>query len=220
MKCILIQQHVFKAIDLSYPSGTTDTKKAEMNELAYSTLILNLSDSVIRKVVPSESGKTDSAKTLWDTLNQVYTEVSLSGRMFLLDRFINFKLDLSKDMDENLDMFNKLILDLKLSSDKHIDDYTSFVLLNSIHEEFNDVKFAIKYGRDDLSLDIVINALKGKEIDLKQGGNNSGQKAMKCYRCQETGHYAKECKNPYKPRENAKGSANNATEGNMGMFLG
>ncbi|VFQ60137.1 unnamed protein product [Cuscuta campestris] len=67
---------------------------------------------------------------------------------------------MSKDIEENLDVFTKLISDIKLTGDKHIDDYTPIALLNAILDSYSDVKSAIKYGRDNISLDVVVNGLK------------------------------------------------------------
>lgn len=66
-------------------------------------------------------------------------------------------------MDSNLDNFNKLVQDIKLTGDKNIDEYTLIILLNAISDSYNDVKSAIKYGRDKVSLDVVVN---GSELDL------------------------------------------------------
>ncbi|KAL0304083.1 UNVERIFIED_CONTAM: Retrovirus-related Pol polyprotein from transposon TNT 1-94 [Sesamum radiatum] len=111
MKGILIQQKVFKAIDGRYTENISEEKRLENDEFAYSSIILNLSDSVIRK-------------------------------------------------------------DIKLTGDKNIDDYTPIVLLNAIPETYSDVKAAIKYGRDNVSLDTVINGLKSKEMDIKTNKTN------------------------------------------------
>ncbi|KAL0324595.1 UNVERIFIED_CONTAM: putative mitochondrial protein [Sesamum calycinum] len=73
---------------------------------------------------------------------------------------------MSKDIEENIDEFTKLVQDIKLTGDKNIDDYTPIVLLNAIPEVYSDVKAAIKYGRDNVSLDTVINGLKSKEMDI------------------------------------------------------
>ncbi|KAK4397518.1 hypothetical protein Sango_1588400 [Sesamum angolense] len=162
MKGILIQQKVFKAIDGKYADNVSDDKKLENDEYAYSSIILNLSDSVIRKV-----GKQISAKMLWDKLEEHYTETSLPSKLFLLEKFFRYKLDMSKNIDENIDEFTKLIQDIKLIGDKNIDDYSPIVLLNAIPETYGDVKTAIKYGRDNVQLDTVISGLKSKEIDLK-----------------------------------------------------
>ncbi|KAL0377077.1 UNVERIFIED_CONTAM: hypothetical protein Scaly_0825300 [Sesamum calycinum] len=72
LKGILIQQKVFKAIDGKYAENVSDDKKLENDEYAYSSIILNLSDTVIRKV-----GKQNSAKELWNKLEELYTETSL-----------------------------------------------------------------------------------------------------------------------------------------------
>ena len=50
MRVVLVQQKVAKAIDKTYTAGTTEEKKAEIDEIALSSIILHLSDSVLRKV--------------------------------------------------------------------------------------------------------------------------------------------------------------------------
>ncbi|KAL2243392.1 UNVERIFIED_CONTAM: hypothetical protein Sindi_0457200 [Sesamum indicum] len=162
IKGILIQQKVFKAIDGKYSDSISEEKALENDEYAYSSIILNLSDNVLRKV-----GKQDTARDLWKKLEDLYTDVSLPSKLFLLEKFFKYKLDLSKTIDENLDDFTKLVQDIKLTGDKNIDEYSPIVLLNAIPDTYADVKAAIKYGRDSVSLDIVVNGLKSKEIDLK-----------------------------------------------------
>ncbi|KAL2233632.1 UNVERIFIED_CONTAM: hypothetical protein Sindi_1543200 [Sesamum indicum] len=162
MKGILIQQKVFKAIDGKYAENISEEKKLENDEFAYSSIVLNLSDTVLRKV-----GKLESSKALWDKLEELFTEISLPNKLFLLEKFFRYKLDLSKNIDENLDDFTKLIQDIKLAGDKYIDEYSPIVLLNAIPESYSDVKAAIKYGRDSINLETVVNGLKSKELDLK-----------------------------------------------------
>ena len=192
IKCILIQQKSVRAVGQTYLTSDTENKRAEMNENACSTIYLNLSDSVIRKV-----GILDCAKTLWDKLEELYTETSLPSKMFLLEIFFKFRLDMSKDIEENLDVFTKLISDIKLTGDKHIDDYTPIALLNAIPDSYNDVKSAIKYGRDEVTLDIMVNGLKSKELDLKHsGGNkNSGEVMHVRGRPQNRSNYQKNASN-------------------------
>ncbi|KAK4392785.1 Retrovirus-related Pol polyprotein from transposon TNT 1-94, partial [Sesamum angolense] len=115
----------------------------------------------------SHVGKQVSAKMLWDKLEELYTETSLPSKLFLLEKFFRYKLDMSKNIDENIDEFTKLIQDIKLTGDKNIDDYSPIVLLNAIPETYGDVKAAIKYGRDNVQLETVVSGLKSKEIDLK-----------------------------------------------------
>ncbi|KAL2231207.1 UNVERIFIED_CONTAM: hypothetical protein Sindi_1715100, partial [Sesamum indicum] len=79
------------------------------------------------------------------------------------------------NIDENLDDFTKLVQDIKLTGDKNIDEYSPIVLLNAIPDTYSDVKAAIKYGRDSVNLDIVVNGLKSKEIDLKTNRPSNNQ---------------------------------------------
>ena len=109
IKGILIQQKVFKAIDGKYVENISEEKKQENDEFAYSSIVLNLSDTVLRKV-----GKLDSSKALWDKLEDLYTEISLPNKLFLLEKFFRYKLDLSKNIEENIDDFTKLIQELSL----------------------------------------------------------------------------------------------------------
>ena len=40
--------------------------------------------------------------------------------------------------------------------------------MNAIPDTYGDVKTTIKYGRDSVPLDIIINSLKSKELELKE----------------------------------------------------
>lgn len=51
-------------------------------------------------------------------------------------------------------MFTKLVQDIKQTGDKHIDDYTPIVLSNDTCS-YSDVKSTIKYGRDQVKLELL-----------------------------------------------------------------
>ena len=72
MKGILIQQKVFKAIDGRYAENISEEKLLEIDEYAYSSIILNLSDNVLRKV-----GKQTSAKELWEKLEELLSLIHI-----------------------------------------------------------------------------------------------------------------------------------------------
>lgn len=166
----MIQQNFFKAIDGRYTHTSFEEKRLKNDEYAYSSIILNLSDTMLRKF-----GKQNSSKELWKKLKELYTETSVPSKLFLLEKFFRYKLNLSKNIDEKLDDFTKLIQDIKLTSGKNIDEYSPIVLLNAIPETYSDVKAAIKYGRDSVNLDTVVNGLKRKEIDLKANRPSNNQ---------------------------------------------
>ncbi|KAH6771300.1 hypothetical protein C2S52_016103 [Perilla frutescens var. hirtella] len=65
------------------------------------------------------------------------------------------------------------------ASDTTTDNYTSIALMNVIPDSYSDVKSVIKYGRDSASVDVIVSALKSKELDLLENeGSNSHEKAM------------------------------------------
>ena len=178
MKGILVQQKVSKAlIGFVKPSTSEEGKEIvisditeeqkEMDELAYTSIILHLSDSVLRKV-----GKLDSTKELWERLESLYLTQSTPNKLFLLESFFSFKLDPSKDIDDNLDVFNKLVQDINNTGETLSDQYKAIILLNAIPDMYKDVKNAIMYGRDTLTPDIVVESLKIKEKEIKAERND------------------------------------------------
>ena len=71
--------------------------------------------------------KVDEVKStaeLWKKLEQLYLVKSLPNKIFLLEQFFGFKMDTTKDLDANIDDFNKLclshveVLAVSLNNDK------------------------------------------------------------------------------------------------------
>lgn len=67
-------------------------------------------------------------------LEELYLVKSLPNKIFLLERFFSFKKDLSKDLDCNLDTFNKLVQDITNARDKVSEENKVVIPLNSIPE--------------------------------------------------------------------------------------
>ncbi|KAI5658616.1 hypothetical protein M9H77_27409 [Catharanthus roseus] len=64
---------------------------------------------------------------------------------------------------------------LHLTDNNISDENIAVILLNTLPESFNNVKSAIKYGRDGLSLSDVKNALKSKDLDLQKENKSHGE---------------------------------------------
>ncbi|KAA0067462.1 Retrovirus-related Pol polyprotein from transposon TNT 1-94 [Cucumis melo var. makuwa] len=79
----------------------------DMDEMVYSTIPLYLSDEVLRLV--------DEATTtgeLCKKLESLYLTKSLQNKLYLKEKFFGYKMDQSKSLEENLDEFQKIIVDL------------------------------------------------------------------------------------------------------------
>nr|XP_048332273.1 toMV resistant protein Tm-2 netted virescent-like [Ziziphus jujuba var. spinosa] len=126
IRAVLVLKKAAKAIDNSFCDSITDEKKMEMDEIAMITIILHLSDNVLRKV--------DDIKTT----------------------------------------ANILILDLANCKVVFSDELNVVILLNSLSETYREVKNAIKYDKDELSLEIVVIALKSRDLELKSENKGEG----------------------------------------------
>lgn len=162
MKGILVQQKISKAIDGKFPSNLTKVQKEEYDELAYTSIILHLSDTILRKV-----GKLDSTKQHWEKSEDLYLLKSTPNKLYLLERFFSFKMDPSKDLDDNLDVFNKLVKDIFNCDEEVSEMYKAIILLNSMPDSYREVKNIIKYSRDTLTTKIAIDSLRSKEMEIK-----------------------------------------------------
>ncbi|KAA0032415.1 copia-like retroelement pol polyprotein [Cucumis melo var. makuwa] len=106
-------------------------------------------------------------------------------------------MDQSKSLEENLDEFQKIIIDLNNISEKMSDENQAVILLNSLPETYREVKAAIKYGRDSLTMSIVLDALKTRNLEMKKE--------------HKAGHFKKNC--PLNKSREASTSEANVTDG-------
>ncbi|PON54809.1 LOW QUALITY PROTEIN: Gag-Pol-related retrotransposon family protein [Trema orientale] len=175
MEAILVQQGLEKAL-LSEDLTATDKeslaemkkKIEEVSPKAYSAIILSLSDQVLRKVLREKiiSG-------IWIKLEELYRAKTLPGRIYLKERFFGFKMDKSKSIEENLDDYTKLVLDLENLGIKVDDKDKAIILLNSLPRNLKNFKETLKYGRQTITVDEVQNALESKLLDMKGSEKNA-----------------------------------------------
>lgn len=60
-------------------------------------------------------------------------------------------------------MFIKFEQDIRLTGNKHIDDYGHIVLLNTILDSYYNAKYTIKYSKYNTDVEATYNALKSKK---------------------------------------------------------
>ncbi|TXG64595.1 hypothetical protein EZV62_011589 [Acer yangbiense] len=174
VKALLSQQKILKAIEgpEKLPDSLTVEQKDDMLEMALGTIILNLSDNVLREINDEKT-----ACDVWKKLESLYLTKSLTNKIYLKERLFGFKMDASKGLGKNLDDFKKMTIELANAGEdeKLSDENEAIILLNSLPDSFKDVKAAIKYGRSSLSLEECISALKSKELELKIEKKDNGE---------------------------------------------
>ncbi|KAG5010592.1 hypothetical protein JHK82_019238 [Glycine max] len=134
-------------------------KKILLNK-AHSAIILSLGDKVLRQV-----SKENIATGIWSKLEDLYMTKSLVNRLGLKQAFYSFKMQENKTVEEQLDVFNKLILDLENIDVTIEDEDQALLLLCALPKTFAHFKETLLYGRDSLTLVEVQSALNSKELN-------------------------------------------------------
>ena len=108
LKGILVHQKVSKVLgDNQLLAEKKPEEIAEMEEMAYYTIIMHLSNNVRRKLIAEKT-----AKDLWNKLEELYMRPSISNKINLLERLYGFRMTSTLSLDENIDRFNEIIVGL------------------------------------------------------------------------------------------------------------
>ncbi|KAH9800568.1 hypothetical protein KPL71_000711 [Citrus sinensis] len=156
MRALLVHQGLESALeedDLGDASSSvSDEKKRQIQNKAHSTLILSLSDSILREISEEKTA-------------------------------------LGVSIQEHIDSFNKIILDLEgVENVKITDEDKAFFLLSSLPKIYEGFVDTMLYGRTTLTLEDVKASLSSKEIQ-----KNNGHEKRKCFYCKKQGHYIRDC---------------------------
>ena len=129
---------------------------------------MSVTDLVLRKVMKSKT-----AQGMWDALESQYQDKSIPNRFYLKQRFYSYKMEEDKNLDKNLDVFNKLVSDLGSLDVEVSDEDQAVILLNSLPSQFAQLVHTLKYrgGKDTLTLKEIVQSSYSLETELKQKGN-------------------------------------------------
>jgi len=109
----------------------------------------------------------ETTAELWLKLESLYMAKSLSSRLYLKAKFFTFKMQEGHKLQNHINDFNKLCLDLENIDVKYDDEDKALVLLHSLPKSYETFVDILKHGRDTLTLDDVIGALNSKSCYRK-----------------------------------------------------
>lgn len=120
----------------------TDKERTVMIEKVHNALILSLGDKVLWKV---SKEKTEAG--VWRNFKVLYMKKYLVNCIYLKQSLYSFKISEDKVLIDQLDMFNKLILNLENIEIKIDDEDHMFLLLCDLPKSHTRFKETLLYGR-------------------------------------------------------------------------
>lgn len=112
MRALLVHQGLESALEEEDPetvgSSRSSEKMKHIHNRAHSTLILSLSDSILREISDEKT-----ALGIWNKVEALCMKKSLAHRLFLKKRLYTFSIKEGVSIQEHIDVFNKIILNLE-----------------------------------------------------------------------------------------------------------
>lgn len=93
-------------------------------------------------------------------IKDLYHRESLTNKNYLKNKLFGFKMYESKILDNSLDEFKKVIVELGNIDKAIAEEIQVVVLLNSLLEYFDVIRVAIEYRLEDLTLDVMVSTLR------------------------------------------------------------
>ncbi|KAH9736371.1 hypothetical protein KPL71_018077 [Citrus sinensis] len=164
MRALLVHQGLESALEEEDPEASTgsgiDDKRRQIQNRAHSTLILSLGDSILREISEEKT-----ALGIWNKVETLCMKKSLAHRLFLKKRLYTFSMKEGVTIQDHIDTFNKIILDLEgVENVKICDEDKAFFLLSSLPKSYEGFVDTMLYGRTTLTLEDVKASLSSKEI--------------------------------------------------------
>ena len=144
-----------------------DPAKQEKSEKAMGLMITSLGDHVVRKIEHCVT-----AAEMWLLLNRLYMERSLPNRIHLQLKFYTFKMDDSLSVDGNVDEFLKIVAELGSLDVKVSDEVQAILFLTSLSSSYDQLRHTLKYGRDSLTLEEVVSAVRSREREIQEAAKD------------------------------------------------
>lgn len=133
MRAILVQMKVANVLDAMKPLSATmlEDEKIDISELEYNTIILHLSDKGLQEV-----SKETNADGVRKKLKTLYMTKPLTNQIYLKGLMFGFRMNEDKHVDESLDDFSKIVMDLENIGVKVEEEDQAIIILKSLPRNY------------------------------------------------------------------------------------
>ncbi|XP_075075017.1 beta-galactosidase 17 isoform X2 [Nicotiana tabacum] len=215
---LLRREGSIHAIDGKYPKDISAPDKEKIEGDALSAIQLSLAPNVLCEV---STGTEETAKQLWEKLEGLYQDRSVTTRMLLQRRLHTFKMGSGNSLQDHLDAFNKLVMDLQIAGIKKEEETLACALLFSLTSGYRDIENSMMYSKEPIKLEQVRQALNSSDVrrhiegdrddqasglfvrgrTSQQGKSKSkhrsksrvNKKNIECWSCGKKGHFERDC---------------------------
>nr|GEW25148.1 retrovirus-related Pol polyprotein from transposon TNT 1-94 [Tanacetum cinerariifolium] len=161
-------------------------EKEALMKKAYNTLILCLGDRVLWEVTKETTGA-----GIWTKLTSLYMTKSLANRLYLKKKLYMHYMSLGTKLDDHIDKFNKLILDLANIDIEMEDEDQALMLLTSLPSSYEKFVETLLYGRESLTIEDVLATLNSREFSQFKSRGGTGK--LKCFIFHSEDQLKREC---------------------------
>ncbi|GKB46849.1 zinc finger, CCHC-type containing protein [Tanacetum coccineum] len=161
----LMVQHGCDAVLETLPADMEAGEKSALMKKAYNTLILCLGDRVLWEV-----NKETFVEGIWTKLTSLYMTKSLANRLYLKKKLYTYYMSPGTKLDDHIDEFNKLILDLANIDIKIEDEDQALMLLTLLPLSYENVVETLLYRRESLTMEDVLATLNSRELKKRTEG--------------------------------------------------
>ena len=200
MELLLVKENLWTMVTDVVPAERNNDW-TERNNKAKAIIGLSLEDNQLQHV-----RKLETAKGYWDALKQIHEKSSLSGKVSLLRRLCQLKMQEDGNLETHLNTFFEICDRLDEIEETLTDRLQIAMLLSSLPESFDSIIMALEARPDE---DLTINLVKEKLINesVRRQGNRSTEiksdhafklskfkrNPVTCNHCHREGHIKKDC---------------------------
>ncbi|KAI5083625.1 hypothetical protein GOP47_0003368, partial [Adiantum capillus-veneris] len=220
---VLVQKKQIKPINLKgiKPEDMDEDEWSEMDELALSTIMLTLAESVYFNVADEMS-----AYQAWLKLSNLYEKKSAASQVYWLKKHVDLKIKEGTPMSDHLNEFNTIYSQLSAQGVKFDEPVRAMFLLITLPESWDTFRTNLSNSTppDGLNIAGVEGSLlteetnrktmdkgkgtplvvKGRTKEKYKGGkrnqsrsksrNAKGKSDIECYHCGKKGHMKRDCR--------------------------
>ncbi|KAG5592277.1 hypothetical protein H5410_042791 [Solanum commersonii] len=169
---LLRREGSIHAIEEKYPEKISDSNKKNIKGDALSVIQMSLAPNVLCEVSTSTE---ETAKELWERLEGLYQDRSVTTRMLLQRRLHTFKMDLGTLLQDHLDAFNKLVMNLQTTGIKNDEETLACALLFSLTSKYRYIENSMMYSKQSITLEKVQQALNSCDVWMHFEGNKTDE---------------------------------------------